>query len=273
MYRSCEGRTGKYLPAVLTITLACLVVGTAKTGFAQTLFPPIENPLFEELMTDTPGPNRFVYYSLEDTYPDTLRAYTKKFGLRYVLQEQRDLIMSRPLIPHTGAWGRGGVGSYETMRMISNFKEATTAPKVFGDQPWFLDPRWQETWLEKAAWLAEIDLDLTPGNESGNTWALWVGDEVFENTATRVVPPELRDDVINALDEEVKQQFGFGIFGMPDSEDDPNVFRHIAYRRWANAEMAQLYQQLREQTALINPDLKIVGPTLPAMCLRWIWRG
>jgi len=237
-----------------------------KKSFARPRFPEIEKPLFKELMTDTPGPRRFLYYAYDDAYPETLRAYCKKFGLRYVLKEKRDFIKSHPLIPTTNAWERGGVGSYPTVRQVSRFAERTTAPKVFGKQPWYTDPRWEETWLKKAAWLAEKSLDNDPANIWGNTWGLWIGDEVFENSATKVVPPEKRDAVIKALDEEVKEQFGFGKFGMPESEDDPNVFSHIAYRRWANSQLTKRFKKLWEQTKRINPKLKILGPN-PCGCV------
>ena len=254
-------QAGKFVDPLATgDATADALLSSQRKSFAQARFPAIKNPLFKELMTDVPGPRRLVYYGYEDSYPDTLRAYTKKFGLRYVLQEQSDLIKSRPLIPHTNAWARGGVGSYETMRMISRFADPTTAPKVIGNQPWCMDPRWEETWLKKAAWLAKKDLDLNPGNEEGNTWALWIGDEVFENHGTKVVPPEKRDGIIKALDKEIKEQFGFGKYGMPESEEDPNLFSHIAYRRWVNAQLVKRFKKLREQTTAINPGLKIVGP-------------
>ena len=241
-----------------------------KKSFVKPRFPEIKNPLFKELMTDTPGPRRFLYYSYEDAYPQALRTIAKRFGLRYVLQEQRDFIKSHPLIPTTNAWARGGVGSYETMRQVSRFAEPTTAPRVFGEHPavvwrdarhpWDTDPRWGETWLNKAAWLAEKSLDNDPTNIWGNTWGLWIGDELFEFGATRVVPPEKRDAVIKALDEEIKEQFGFGKFGMPESGDDPNVFSHIAYGRWVNSRLTKRFKKLREQTTRINPKLKILGP-------------
>lgn len=230
------------------------------TGLQQDTYFHVENPLFETLLGDQPGPRHSLYYGYNDLFADGYRDYALKFGHRYVQQEQYQEIVDHHLIPMTNAWARGGVGSYPTMRMILRPDAAGDLPKVLGNKPWIMDPRWQQHYIQAAIQLAKQSLDKSPDNKWGNTWGLWAGDETFESFAIKVVPKEKRYPAMEKADAEIKRDYGFGKFGMPDSEDDPNVFKRIAYRRWVNAQLAETYKSTFEAVKKINPDLKMLGP-------------
>jgi hypothetical protein len=229
-------------------------------GLQQATYFHVDNPLFETLLSNEPGPRNSLYYGYNDLFADSYREYALKFGHRYVLQEQYQEIMDHHLIPMTNAWARGGVGSYPTMRMILRPDQAGNLPKVLGNKPWMMDPRWQENYVQAAIKLAQQSLDKSPDNKWGNTWGLWAGDEVFESFAIKIVPKEKRYPAMEQADAEIKRDYGFGKFGMPDSEDDPNVFKRIAYRRWVNAKLAETYKSTFEAVKKINPQLKMLGP-------------
>jgi len=229
-------------------------------GLQQPTYFHIANPLFETLLSDQPGPRHSLYYGYNDLLVDAYRNYALKFGHRYVQRDQYQEILDHHLIPMTNAWARGGMGSYPTMRMILRPDEAGDLPKVLGNKPWMMDPRWQENYVQAAIKLAKQSLDKSPDNKWGNTWGLWAGDEVFESFAIKVVPKEKRYPAMEQADAEIKQDYGFGKFGMPDSEDDPNIFRRIAYRRWVNAKLAETYKSTFEAVKKINPQLKMLGP-------------
>ena len=221
----------------------------------------IKDPLFEELLTDVPGPNRVLYYGYQDLMTDGIhRPYAKKFGHRDVLHEQSEELRSNPLIPMTNGWPRGGVLSYPTMRMILRPDVKGVAPAVFNGNPWIMDPKWQEAYLQSAIRLAEQSTDHRPGNAWGNTWGLWAGDEVFESGGIKVVPLDKRYYAVHAIDREVKERFGFGKFGMPESADDANPFRRIAFRRWVNAKLTETYRKTHTLVKKINPKLVMLGP-------------
>lgn len=221
----------------------------------------VEDPLFGELLGDEPGPDRVLYYGYEDVLTDEVyRPYAKKFGHRYVLQEQVEALRSRPFVPMTNAWPRGGVGSYATMRMILRPDAPGIAPEALGTAPWIMDPRWQAEYIRKALELAEQSLDNRPENAWGNSWGLWAGDEVFESAGIKVVPDDKRYDEVHAIDREIKQKFGFGKYGIPDSPLDRDPFKRIAFRRWVNAKLTETYEAAYALVKKTNPDLVMLGP-------------
>src|SRR5690606_15798271 len=97
-----------------------------------------------------------------DLLVDIYHDYALKFGHRYVYKEQYQEILDHHLIPMTNAWARGGVGSYPTMRMILRPEIAGDLPKVLGERPWMMDPRWQENYVQAAIKLAQQSLDKSP---------------------------------------------------------------------------------------------------------------
>ncbi len=221
----------------------------------------VRDPLFEELLGAEPGPDHVLYYGYDDLMTDDIkRPYHKKFGLRHVLHEERRDLETSPFIPMTNAWPRGGVGTYPTMRMILRSDAKGIAPPVFGDDPWIMDPRWQEAYVQKAVELAHLSKDDRPGNHWGNTWGLWAGDEVFESAGIKEVPKDARYQEIVEIDREIRERFGFGKWGMPDGREDDNPFRRIAFRRWVNAELTETYKRTYPLVKEINPDLVMLGP-------------
>lgn len=221
----------------------------------------VANPLCEELLGTEPGPDCVLYYGYDDLMADEIkRPYHKKFGLRYVLHEERRDLETSPFIPMTNAWPRGGVGTYPTMRMILRPDAKGVAPPVFGDDPWIMDPRWQEAYVERAVELAHLSGDGRTGNHWGNTWGLWAGDEVFESAGIKEVPKNARYQEVVEIDREIRDSFGFGKYGMPDGREDANPFRRIAFRRWVNARLAETYKRTYALVKEINPNLVMLGP-------------
>jgi len=238
-----------------------LLAGAKRAGFRKLKYFQVEDPLFGELLSDEPGPGRILYYGYEDLLVDEeYRPYAKKFGHRYVLSEQVKELRSRPWVPMTNAWPRGGVGSYPTMRMILRPDNSAGAPPMIGKNPWIMHPGWLDAYVRTAIKLARQSLDESPGNTWGNTWGLWAGDEVFESSGIKVVPKAKRDEAVRAIDKEVRERFGFGKYGMPDSEEDPDPFKRIAFRRWVNAELTELYAKTYPLVKKINPKLVMLGP-------------
>ncbi len=230
-------------------------------SFERPAYYKLADPLYEQLLSDEPGPDRALYWGYDDLWPDdTSRPYAKKFAHRYVHHEQVAVMRSLPIVPMTNAWPRGGADSYPTCRMILRHDNTDVAPVMIDGKAWIMHPLWQDAYLKRAVELAELADDPTPGNIWGNTWGLFAGDEMVESFAYKVVPPEKRDDTVRAIDQAVREQFGYGKWGMPESDKDDNPFRRIAYRRWVNAEINRRYRQVYEQVKKINPNLIMLGP-------------
>ena len=241
-----------------------LVASTKRVGFRKVTHFEVENPLFEALLGDVPGPGCILFYGYNDLNENIVyRPYAKKFGHRYVLREERKDLRSRRWVFMTNGWPRGGVGSYPTMRMILRpgmTEGVTLPPPMIGGGPWIMHPAYMDAYVRAATRLAEQSLDESPTNTWGNTWGLWAGDEVFEAAGIRVVPEDKRDEAVVAADREVRERFGFGKYGMPYSEEDPDPFKRIAYRRWVNAKLTELYAKTYPLVKTINPELKLLGP-------------
>ena len=257
-YKPLEGKT------IINNDLIAEAVGKRLKQGGRMRYFQVKDPLFTELLSDQRGPDRVLYYGYHDlNAKEVYRPYAKKFGHRYVQEEQLKELRTRPFVPMTNAWPRGGVGSYATMRMIQRPEPGYAkgvAPAVIGADVWIMDPRYEEYYLQTAIKLAKQSLDKSPGNEWGNTWGLWAGDEVFECKAIMVVPKDKRYDYVLAADKEIREQFGFGKYGMPDFQEDPNPFKKIAYARWCNAKLTALYKKTYEQVKKINPKLVMLGP-------------
>lgn len=229
--------------------------------FQRSKYFQVKKPLFKELLSGEQGPRQVLYYGYNDLWAGTsYRSYAKKFGYRFVLDEQVKELRSHPFVPMTNGWPRGGVGSYPTARMILRPDVQDVAPKVFGDNPWVMDPRWQDAYVKAAIKLAEQSKDTSPANTWGNTWALWAGDEVFESLGNKVVPKDKRYDEVQSIDRDIRERFGFGKYGMPESQEDTNPFARIAFARWVNARLTDTYKKTYELVKKANPRLLMIGP-------------
>lgn len=62
------------------------------------------------------------------------------------------------------------------------------------------------------------------------------------------------------VDREVREEFGYGKFGIPESLEDRNPFRWIAYRRWYNDRFVKFQQRIYEMVKGIDEELVVVGP-------------
>lgn len=237
-------------------------LASRRAAAGKTRYFEIKKPLFEELLTNEPGQGYVLYYGLIDIIPEVSRPLFKKFGLRYVQDEEIADIRNGPFVALTNAWARGGVGSYPTMRGILRYDVQDVAPKMLDGNPWIMHPKWQEAYLKEATRLAQLSLDQSPKNAWGNTFGIWAGDEIFESFAIKVVPMDKRDDAVRAIDREIKEKFGFGKYGMPESPTDPDPLKRIAYRRWINARLTETYAKARETVKKINPRLVMLSPNI-----------
>lgn len=79
---------------------------------------------------------------------------------------------------------------------------------------------------------------------------------------------------VEEIDQEVRERFGFGRHGIPESPDDDNPLRWIALKRWANAFVDDLEKRFVSEVRSIRPDLPLfssdlVGDMISADLTRW----
>ncbi len=221
----------------------------------------LPDPRFEELLGDGAGPQQVLY--LAGNVGDELgrvrpwiRAHAKKFGYRYVFDEQLAEAVQHNLVAEGKTRPEFEEYGMETWRFIIGdpgkpfVPSIDGMPMVFDTQGWMMDPRWQKQYFKQA-----VDRAL-----AREQWALSAGDETWEVFAIKAVPPEKRYAEVIAADKEIKEKYGFGKYGMPESDTDADPFARIAHRRWVSDKLTELFRKTYEEVRKVNPDNVMLAP-------------
>ncbi|MBI3922413.1 MAG: beta-galactosidase trimerization domain-containing protein [Armatimonadetes bacterium] len=237
---------------------AQLELGKQPTDYEPTGIPKptnwfkVPDPLFEELLTNQPGLCREIpYWGYNANDQDGFRSYALKHGHRWVLKEQYEEMAKYHLVAmqRPEECERYGVKYMLTPSVGEDSLRAIG--KGDAKRAWLLDPG-----VTKA--FAESGRSLVEKYGGRGLWGVFAGDEVFEQ-AIRAVPKEARYEYVNAADEEIRRNYGFGRYGMPDSDNDTNPFRWIAYRRWVADRLTERYRQLHDAVKAVNPKMQLVS--------------
>lgn len=240
----------------------------SKAQFVEVTGVDIEDPLFEELFSDRPTAGVFPIYGNKydgrmktNAISITQHQYAaRRFGARYVLGEQLDEAAEYGIICYgrrdepeyqkRGILTLGGVVQVgETRSSISLPNE--DLPVVLRNQGWIMDPRYLKEMsrqVEQRARKNEFDFVVH-------------FDELWTWYVTHSVPKEKWYKQVEEADQEVRQKYGFGKYGMPISYADGNPFERIAYARWASDKLTESFVNGYNAAKKINPDLKVIGPT------------
>ena len=217
----------------------------------------IENPLFEEVLSNEPPGFKKIFYYGYNCNASKFRAFAKKFARRYVLAEQWKELSANNLIHMSHSiddcieW---------KAPLVVQLGGESDAPLVFGKKPWILDPKVQD------AYIKSVSEKIGKYQDQG-LWALWAGDEVMAGAMTHFVPEGARYAAVDEADKEIKEKYGFGKFGIPLAPSGEQLSKHlavsspknpyvlIAYRRWVNDKMTQMYRRAYEDAKRIDPNI------------------
>jgi hypothetical protein len=61
------------------------------------------------------------------------------------------------------------------------------------------------------------------------------------------------------VDQSVREKYGFGKYGLPESFEDTNPYRWIAYRRWLNDRTIEMAHEFRKRVKAINPEVRVIS--------------
>ena len=222
----------------------------------------LPDPLFEPLLSDHPGPGFVMYWQAilghgrtTPYHPPRSRAFAKKFGFRYVFEEElaeaarynmSPWVLPQPYFRKHGirSW-RANVGDWGAAYAPA----IDGMPEVFGKACWVMDPRWHE-------WYVRTSL----GKATGEHWALMAGDELWEVSAIKIPPQDKRYDKVLEADKEIREKYGFGKFGMPDNDADSNPFKRIAHKRWVSDKLTEMFRKTHEAVKAVNPNMVLISP-------------
>ncbi len=132
--------------------------------------------------------------------------------------------------------------------------EVSTHPKY--RQPWLLDPRAIDAYLtdaRKAIALAKEHPSIRYLAAGDETW------EVMHRNLLRLLDQRAAHPELQKADAEVKEKYGFGRYGLPESSTDTNPYRWIATYRWEVEQMLAVHRQIREMVRKDAPHLKTMS--------------
>ena len=228
----------------------------------------IDNPLFVELFGDQAAPDRFPVYGGDkfdgrkgdSPFVSAIRATAKRFGARFIHKEQLDFAGERGYMPY----GKRSYPEYKS-RGIATWSRTVepppdnslislpddSLPLVYGGRGWLLDPRYLDylvTELEKRA-------------REGEQWGIPQFDEIWTYYAIKPVPRDKWYKQVEDADRQVREQYGFGKYGMPATHKEGGPFERIAHRRWASDRLTEVFARIYKAVKAINPEMKLIGPT------------
>ena len=223
----------------------------------------VTSPLYETLLGTEPGPGRAFYwgYNVENEQ-NSCRAWNResamKFGFAYDYPYELSLTADHHLMPQgktNAAFVAYGIDTYR--QIIGDPGESFAPcfngmPAVFGGDGWTMDTRWWDEYYYRAVTRAATTDQVS----------LWVGDECWELQFIKAVPVASRAGYQQALDAdaEIKANYGFGTYGMPDGDTDTNPFRRIAHRRWVNDKLTAQFQRVYDGVKAVNPNMILQSP-------------
>lgn len=216
----------------------------------------VPDPLFTTLLSDQPTLRITPYWADNTLARQRYSNYADKFAYRYVWDEQWSEIapysMAALGLPCAESI-KHHVPTFEAILPYST----DVAPKVIDDATanWILDTRWQDAYVRRA-----VELARQYQGKTDQLWALLAGDEMYESAAIKIPPLKLRYDQVRQADQQIRAKYGFGKFGMPDSDADANPFKRIAHRRWVIDQLKALYARTRRAVKEVNPQLKLISP-------------
>ncbi len=242
----------------------------ATVPVVQTEFPKVwvtEEPLFEELLgEDGPGmaAEGVIYWShdlvgyeiapvaLKHAQPWTLRgAYELAAAHKLHYLDSGTLLGSDPFQTRRFAEELG----VKIIAMGSQRAGTEDTPRADNNYAYVLDYANQEVYLQR---LGDYVREWRP-----YVWGTSTADEFQDHQLTLGLKFHYDGDpypFMEQVDREVREEFGYGQFGIPESLEDRNPFRWIAYRRWYNDRFVKFQQRIYEMVKGIGEDLVVVGP-------------
>jgi hypothetical protein len=230
----------------------------------------VDKPLYKELWSDEPTglvKEGAIFWAHGRNY-GPMRLWASQYGKRYVYEEYFSLLAKHKLWPITSndAYINPHFNlpendrKYGVKQILQADPRGGPFPTIDGG-PLLFDPEVVNYYVTKT--LKEI-------KEGGDGfWAVSYGDEIYEIQEGRAVDmfETMKDSYpyIRQLDQEVMQNYGGGKYGLPQSKNDKDPYRWIAFRKWQNDKYADLFVDFYKRIKDVNPKIPIISPDPTAM--------
>lgn len=213
----------------------------------------VDKPLFTELLSnEPPGLARDGVLMWSHTLNLSLmRETARRFAVRYVADETFRDYGTHGLIVIGGQVAGDRVEPFKRYDIKMAGYTRTLPPGV----PWALDPRAIDDYITSIETLLK--------EPHPHLWGIYTGDELDEiamgqGVSLMAAPPK-DYPYLGQADEEVRQKYGGGKWGIPLGPEDKNPYRWIAYQRWAASRMRERYQRLHDTVQRLDPKVRLVS--------------
>lgn len=233
----------------------------------------VKKPLYRELFSEEPAglaKEGAIYWLIPRKYW-LLRPFALQYGLRYIYDEVYQQCARNKLHPFfqianysnlTDLLDRNPLGrnafyydrKHKVKEIIFADPRGANAPAIDGS-PFLLDPIVTKYYLDGISKILKENADVI--------WAISAGDEVYE--IHECIGIELFKKMKNSYpfikkaDQEIKEKYGAGKYGIPLSLSDTNPYRWIAYRRWLNEKMAEILGKLYKTVKETHPEIYVIS--------------
>ena len=225
----------------------------------------IKDPLYKELLSETPPglqQNGCIYW-LHTYQPVALYEFGQEYGIRYsneeALKELADskllVLMNESMIEDP--FFRQMADKYHIKVLFVPDTTHWTAPDapIIGGTSFLLDSRSRKHYFDGMKYA------ITKWRKY--IWGIYTGDEITEGAirqADRLFIDHKNDyPYILQVNEQVKKNFGFGKYGMPESLDDTNPYRWIALRKWVSSSLADWQKEVYDTVHSLAPEMKVIS--------------
>ena len=225
----------------------------------------LTDPLYKELLSSNPpGDQQYGSIYWTHTYsPSSLPAFGKEFGIRYSNEEAVKEMSDAKLLTICAT---GQLKDEFFLRMLDKYNlkvlfypdifhwTAPDAPKV-GSCSFMADPRSRDYYFN--------DMKSSLAKYHQYIWGIYSGDEVTWQVMHQAVTlyAEHKNDYpyIMEVNEQVKNKYGAGKYGIPESDRDTNPYRWIALRKWVMAYLTDWQKDVYEITKSVDPNIRVIS--------------
>ncbi|HEY3298342.1 MAG TPA: sugar-binding protein [Armatimonadota bacterium] len=229
----------------------------------------VKDPLYKELLSSNPpGDQRYgSIYWLHTYSQNELANFGKEYGIRYSNDEAIKELRDAKLL---ALCGTSQFKDEYFVRMLDKYKvkvlfvpdlthwSAPDAPKSW-NASFLLDPR------SRAQYFNDLNDGLSKWHKY--IWGVYSGDEVDNYVMHQAVElyAEHRDDYpfIRDVNEQVKNKYGDGKYGIPESLRDTNPYRWIALRRWVMVYLNEWQKDVYSTVKREDPEIRVISMDPP----------
>lgn len=236
-------------------------------------FEATRNPLFEELLESRPDglSKKGILIWAHELDPGAMKRLSYTTGREYIYNKtpyERYRDFHAILFSNLGLWNNTPILPEKAktygIPLVMILQDGIRGEGIptFAPNPsakklrWLLDPR------ATRAYLDDFEQYIQFYKEHDAVQWVAAGDETWERmhrTLLLAIESGEKYPELAAADQEIREKYGFGKYGLPESSKDTNPYRWIATYRWEIDKMMEIAREMRKIVEAHAPGLRLVS--------------